>query len=149
MKGFGKFCNVICVIVLFLLFLAGAVCVVKTKLDEVPSFMNDILDIPKMSLMYKVVLFGSLGAVGFSLFSMLFLRMFGFIRTLLAGGIAGYVYMIMQNNMQSEDSLRAVLDGNMKTELSVNFIIFGAACLAVFIVSLIGTKVVKAKSDIY
>ena len=107
------------------------------------------LRFPKMSLMYKVVLFGSLGAVGFSLFSMLFLRMFGFIRTLLAGGIAGYVYMIMQNNMQSEDSLRAVLDGNMKTELSVNFIIFGAACLVVFIVSLIGTKVVKAKSDIY
>lgn len=149
MKGFGKFCNVICNIALFILFLVAAVCVVRTKLDTVPSVVDDILNIPKMSLMYQVVLYGSLGAAGLSLFSMLFLRMFGFIRTLLAGGIAGYVYKIMQDKMQSDGKLKTVLLGSAKSDLSKTFMIFGIACIVVFIISLIGTHVVKAKSDIY
>lgn len=154
MKSFGKFCNVVCTIVLFVLFAVAALCVVKTKLDalesvKTPGIINSILDIPSSKLMYQILLYAALGAAGFSLFSIFFLKMFGFIRTLLAGGIAGFVYLIMRGKLEIDGSLKAALSGSGAGDLSNIFMVFGIACIVVAIVSLIGTAVVKKKSDIY
>lgn len=154
MKSFGKFCNVVCTIVLFVLFAVAALCVVKTKLDasdvlKTPGIINNILDIPNSNLMYQIILYGSLGAAGFSLFSIIFLRMFGFIRTLLVGGVAGFVYLFMRVKMDTDDSLKTILSGSTANDMSNIFMVFGIACIVVAIVSLIGTAVVKKKSDIY
>lgn len=154
MKSIGKFCNVVCTVVLFVLFAVAALCVVKTKLDasdvlHTPGIINNILDIPNAKLMYQVLLYGSLGAAGFSLLSILFLRMFGFIRTLLAGGVAGFVYLFMRIKMDSDSSLKELLSGSTAHDMSNIFMVFGIACIVVAIASLIGTSVVKKKSDIY